>query len=65
MTLTTNTAGAVIYYSKNTRAFPGPSNTAAGAILYTAPFAVVTGDVIRAAAYKAGMIGSPVRLITV
>lgn len=64
MTLTCATAGAAIYYSKN-GAFPGPSNTAAGAILYTAPFAVTTGDVVRVAAYKAAMVGSPITRFTV
>jgi hypothetical protein len=64
LTLTCATAGAAVYYSKN-GAFPGPSNTAAGAVLYAAPFAVSVGDVVRAAAFKTGMVGSPVTRFTV
>lgn len=57
VTLSCGTAGAAIYYSTQAGKFPGPSD---GATLYGAPFAKpAAGTVIRAAAYKGGLIQSP------
>lgn len=61
VTLTCATAGAVIYYTKD-GSFPDQAATdpvSAAAInlssqLYSAPFVVTSGEVIRAAAYLAG-----------
>jgi hypothetical protein len=60
------TSGAAIYYTKNASAltsFPGSGNP--DAVLYSAPFAVSVGDVIRAAAYKVAMRGSDVEQATI
>lgn len=54
------TDGAAIYYTVGDdpkEGFPGPGNPKA--VLYAAPFAVADGDLIRFAAYKAGLSGSP------
>ena len=57
VTLTNNTAGATIYYTTN-ETFPGSGN--ADAHVYTVPFLVTSGTVVRYAAYKSDKIGSDV-----
>jgi len=61
-TLACNTAESSIYYTVN-GGFPGPSNSSA--TLYTAPFSVTTGDVLRAGAYAPDLNPSPRRNYTV
>jgi hypothetical protein len=51
-TLTCATASSSIYYTTD-GTFPGASNAAA--TLYSAPFAVTAGQVVRAAGYKSGL----------
>lgn len=60
--LTCATAGAQIYYTTD-GSFPGPANGAAQ--IYQAGFRADTGTQIRAAAYAAGMAGSPAWTATV
>lgn len=55
VTLTNQTPGAAIYYTTD-GSFPGSGNAAAQ--VYSTPFAVPGGTVVRWAAYKAGMLGS-------
>lgn len=55
VTLTNGTSGATIYYTTDD-SFPGPGNTDAD--VYTTPFVVESGDVVRWAAYKSGLQGS-------
>lgn len=55
VTLAPVTSGSSIYYTTDDT-FPGSGNAAA--TLYTAPFAVVSGTVVRFAAYKSGLSGS-------
>lgn len=45
--------------------FPAPSNTAGGAQLYAAPFPVVTGQIVRCAAFKQALNPSPITRLTV
>jgi hypothetical protein len=62
-TLTCATVGAEIYYTTD-GTFPSWSNTVnPSAILYETPFAVVSGDIIRACAYAMGYNASPVRRV--
>jgi hypothetical protein len=64
-TMSCTTNGAEIYYTVD-GTFPAwSSNVNPSAQLYEAPFAVVSGDVIRAAAYLAGNNQSPARRYTV
>jgi hypothetical protein len=66
VTLTCSTPGAAIYYTRNAEAlgsFPGPGNPAA--LLYSAPFAVSAGDLLRVAAYLAGARGSLIVYATI
>ena len=62
LTITCATSGADIYYT-NDGSCPGSGNDAAQ--LYSAPFSVAVGEVIRAAAYKTGAPGSHVTKQTV
>jgi hypothetical protein len=62
VTLTNTTSGATIYYTTD-GSFPGSGNSAA--TIYTAPFAVSAGTVVRFAAYKTGLIGSDAGQATV
>ena len=55
VTLTPVTSGSSIYYTTDDT-FPGAGNAAA--TLYSAPFAVLSGTVVRFAAYKSGLSGS-------
>jgi len=55
--LTNNTAGADIYYTTD-ESFPWSGN--ATATLYAAPFNVISGTVVRWAAYKTSLAGSNV-----
>lgn len=55
VTLACATADAQIYYTLD-ESYPGRSNP--GAILYSAPFTVVAGDIINAAAYKEALTPS-------
>ena len=52
MTLSCTTSGAAIYYTTD-GSYPGPGN--AEADLYSEPFAVTSGTMVRTAATKAGM----------
>ena len=54
--------GASIYTTID-GSFPGPGNAAA--VLYTAPFAVASGTIIRWAAYAPGKLGSSTGMATV
>ncbi len=54
--------GSAIYYTID-GSFPGAGN--ANAVLYTVPFTVPSGTVVRTAAYKAGLIGSMIDNATV
>jgi hypothetical protein len=66
ITLSTTDVGAAIWYSTD-GSFPGPGRAAvlapggrhgAGALLYSAPFTVASGTVVRWAAYLANYYGS-------
>lgn len=61
-TLTSTTADSAIYYTVD-ESFPGRSNPAA--VLYEAPFDVVSGQVLRVAAWKADLNPSAIRSYTV
>jgi len=72
LTLTCATADAQIYFTLGAQdsdgnwlepATPAPSNTGGGAQLYSAPFAVATGQLVRAAAFHTNYNQSPVRRI--
>lgn len=52
VTLASGTSGAAIYYTTD-ESFPAAGNSAA--TLYSAPFAVAAGTVVRAAAFKSGL----------
>lgn len=56
------TAGSAVWFTTD-ESFPGPSNPAA--TLYTVALSPVEGQVIRAAAYAPGMIGSHVTQATI
>jgi hypothetical protein len=60
-TLSCITAGATIYYTTD-GTFPGSGNTAA--LVYSAPFTVTPGTVVRAAAYKTGFNSSRIGSFT-
>jgi hypothetical protein len=62
VTLTTTDAGADIYYTTD-ESFPGSANTRA--TLYTAPFAVTPGTVVRFASFLANYISSDVGHATI
>lgn len=62
VTLACATEEAMIYFTTD-GSFPGPSNP--GATLYAGPFDVEEGDVINAAAFKAGLAPSHVIQATV
>lgn len=62
VTLTCATADAQIYYTLDDT-FPGPGNP--GAVRYTDAFDVVSGQLLRVAAYKDGLLGSDVDRATV
>jgi hypothetical protein len=69
VTLSSGTAGASIYYSTD-ESFPRFAETiggagATGSTLYTAPFTVDAGTVVRAAAYKTGTTASHVTQKTI
>jgi hypothetical protein len=55
VSLSTTEEGTGIYYTTD-GSFPGPGNT--GAALYSAPFRVGSGTVVRWAGYAAGRLGS-------
>jgi len=57
VTLTAVTEGSDTYYTTD-GSFPGPGNAAA--VLYTVPFEVESGTVVRWAGYKSGWVGSDV-----
>lgn len=57
VTLTNQTSGATIYYTTD-GSFPGAGNSAAH--VYSTPFTVTSGTVVRFAAYKTGLSGSHV-----
>ena len=57
VTLTCATAGAEIWFTTNGNL---PGKGVAGATLYTAPIAIAAPTTLRAAAYKAGCVGSAV-----
>ncbi len=62
ITLACATSGAAIYYTAD-GTFPGSTNLVSNggtAVLYTVPFAVTSGTVVRYAAFKTGLIGSDV-----
>lgn len=56
-TLSCAIGGATIYYTTDF-SFPGPGNAAAS--VYSAPFAVTSGQIVLQAAYKTGLDGSDV-----
>lgn len=60
VTMTTGTSGASIYYTTD-GTFPRSGN----GTLYTAPFTAASGDVLCAAAYKSGLLGSGISRKTV
>ena len=60
-TLTCSTAGAEVRYTLDGTA---PSKGNAAALVYDAPFAVVPGDVVRAAAWKADFFESDTAILT-
>jgi len=62
VTLTANHASDLVYYTLD-ETLPGPANP--GAVLYSAPFAVTAGQIIRWAAYRAALVGSDVGRNTV
>jgi hypothetical protein len=55
VSLSTSETGAGIYYTTD-GSFPGPGN--AGALVYSGPFTVNAGTVVRWAGYRAGWTGS-------
>lgn len=59
VTLSNTDSGASIYYTTD-GSFPVAGNAAAS--LYSAPFAVAAGTMVRAAAYKTGKQGSDISL---
>ena len=72
-TLTCATAESNIYYTLSTLDAdgnwvapgpPAPSNTGGGAVLYTGPFPLASGQTVRAAAFNANYNQSPITRLT-
>ena len=57
VTLSAAEAGAAIYYTTD-GTFPGAGNAGGRAALYTGPFHVASGTVVRWAGYLTGCYGS-------